>query len=112
MIWLIAASLLAFFLEWGLHNTKWNAITGRELEPPQTYVWGLAPLLLIYSLWLVLVQPIWWLSILGIWAIIGSGGAAVLLAYFLDRHPSPHLLDASVGRADGGTRKLRDTRLD
>jgi hypothetical protein len=111
LYWLIAGALLAFFTLWGLHNTKWNIITGNELEPPWTYVWGLAPLLGIYTGWLALEKPAWQLAALGIWAIIGSGGFAVLVAYYLEEHPSPQLLETSVGR-DGRTRKRHDARTD
>ena len=83
-IWLAAYATLAFLAEALLHCFPWNRLFGHELEPPWTYVVGLAPLLTAFSLWVYAFDG--WVPVVGIWLICGAGGLAVVILYAFDRY--------------------------
>lgn len=74
---LIAALLL--FVE---HWFPWHLVIGRELPRPAAYVLGVLALMLPFSGLLVYWRS--WQALIAVWAVVASGGAAVLGAYALD----------------------------
>jgi len=82
-----SACVIAFLLIVAGHFLPWPSITsnGEEVKPPVTYIIGVLMLLVPFSFWVWLngVSD-WQLTILGIWAITASGGAANIASYVLD----------------------------
>ena len=74
---LIAALLL--FVE---HWFPWRLVIGHELPRPAAYVLGVLALMLPFSG--LLVHWGAWQALIALWAVVASGGAAVLGAYALD----------------------------
>ena len=72
-------------LLWALHWFPWEKFTGHRIEVPWSYVAGVSVLASVYSAWLAVAQCSWLTGLIGLWAIIVSGGLADLAAYGLDR---------------------------
>lgn len=96
---LIYPAVIGFLLEALLHFIPWNRLLGRELTPPWTYIGGLAPLIILTSIWLWTARPSTNLaSIGGLWAIVGAGGLGCLIGYVLDSQAALRLLKKFGGR--------------
>jgi hypothetical protein len=105
-IWLAATAALVFFAEAFLHYFPWNRLCGHELEPPWTYVAGLAPLLVAFSLWAYAFDG--WASAVGIWLICSAGGLAVVASYIFDGYlakKNARWLGGDIERGATGTKR-------
>lgn len=82
---LAVVSALAGLTQAVLHWFPWHRATGRELQPPVTYVVGMLPIGAAFSAWaarrgrLSAVQAVG-----GLWCIAVASGVAVVLAYVVD----------------------------
>lgn len=67
------------------HYFDWHRWIGHELRAPWTYVLGVVVLASVYTAWVLLgrVEDATVVTI-GLWAIVGAGGVAVLACYGLD----------------------------
>jgi hypothetical protein len=90
---LIAACIAVAAIEATLHWFPWEKtpVSAREtgeLEPPWTYIVGLAPILLAYAAWICQTKPHRLIpaqmAVTGIMAISVSAGAAVICANAVD----------------------------
>lgn len=83
------------------HWFPWNRALGREMQPPITYVAGLAPILGLFSFWSLRRRQMSGAdAALGIGAITVASGAAVIVAYAIDRMLG-HSLAARLRGMDG-----------
>jgi len=90
-----------------LHWMPWSRLLGDELEPPKTYIVGVAIIGATFSIWSAWARPTWGWGIGGFWIITAAIGAGDVLAYWLDSLGG----DAMVGRTHGrppGSRIERD----
>jgi hypothetical protein len=74
----LVAALLLFVEHW----FPWGLVIGRVLPRPAAYVLGVLAMIVPLSVLLVFWGE--WLVLGALWAVIVSGGAAVLGAYALD----------------------------
>jgi hypothetical protein len=88
MTWTWLGLGIACLVVWGAlwleHWFEWPRWLGKELEAPWTYIAGVAVLVVAYSIWAIAVHVTSKTAIIGLWAIVVTGGLAVLAAYGLD----------------------------
>lgn len=68
------------------HWFPWNRALGHEMEPPFTYMVGMAPIIGLYSVWAARRRQLSGAdAAIGICTITAASGLSVLAAYALDR---------------------------
>jgi len=82
---LIQSCAFAFALITALHWAPWTAAFGKPLHPIAAYLIGVGTILSVFTLWMLWMQPAYPLSLYGLWAIAGTTGFGVLLAYLIDK---------------------------
>lgn len=69
-----------------LHWAPWALWFGvKKLKPPYTYLVGVGVIFGLLTLWMLITQPDYPMSLIGVVSIVGTTGGGNLLSYLLDR---------------------------
>jgi len=82
----VRAGVTVGLVEMILHWAPWPKCLGDEMQPPTTYVVGMAPILGSFSIWAIRRRRLTGQeAAIGAWVITALAGAAVALAYGVDK---------------------------
>jgi hypothetical protein len=96
-------SAIGFFSIIGLHYIPWEKLLGKELQPPTTYICGVAVIGATFSVWCAWARPSWAWAIAGFWIVTAATGAGDVIAYLLDELGGGRMERRTRGRPSSGS---------